>query len=109
MGQCPIIALEEQTLEGSETEEVSQNANCQLLAQHQTGETPLGQLNRKLYALLWIFSRASWIDKGEMFDVEGQGCVEVNVGVLVMKVLITPVRLTRYDQLQLLQPHLSSF
>ena len=34
------------------------------LAQHQTGETPLGWVNRKLHAFMWMFSRASWLDQG---------------------------------------------
>ena len=33
-----------------------------------------------------------WIN-GEKIDVEGQGCEVVNVGVLVVEVLVTPVRL----------------
>ena len=46
--RCINTALEEQTSEGSEAEEAPQSANCLSLAQHQTGETPLGQVNRKL-------------------------------------------------------------
>ena len=56
--------LEEQTPEGSETEETPQSANCPSLAQLQAGETPLGWVNRKLHAFMLTFSRASWIDKG---------------------------------------------
>ena len=62
--RCTNTALEEQTLEGNETEEAPQSVNCPLLALHQTGETPLGWVNRKLHAFMWMFPRASWIDKG---------------------------------------------
>ena len=62
--RCTNTTLEEQTLEGSETEEVPQSANCPSLAQYQTGETPLGWLNRKLCAFMQTFPRASWLDKG---------------------------------------------
>ena len=39
--RCTTTTLEEQT-QKSETEKVPQSANCPLLAQHETGETPLG-------------------------------------------------------------------
>ena len=55
--------LEEQT-QKSETEEVSQNVNCLSLAQHQTGETPLGKVNKKLYSFIQMFFGASALDKG---------------------------------------------
>ena len=55
--------LEEQT-QKSETEEAPQSVNCLSLAQHQTGKTPLGWVNRRLCAFIQIFPRASWIDKG---------------------------------------------
>ena len=61
---CTTITLEEQTPEGSETEEVPQSVNCPLLAQCQTGETPLGWVNRKLCTSLWTFSGASLLDQG---------------------------------------------
>ena len=38
--RCTNMIPEEQTLEGSETEEAPQSVNCPSLAQHQTGETP---------------------------------------------------------------------
>ena len=107
--RCTNTALEEQTPERSETEESPQSANCSLLAQHQTDETPLGWVNRKLHAFMWTFSRASWLDKGEKFDVEGWGCVEVNVSIATVEVLITLVKLKRYDWPWLPEPHLSSF
>ena len=62
--RCTNTVLEEQILEGTETEEVPQSANCPLLVQHQTGETPQGWVNMKLYAFMQIFPRASWLDKG---------------------------------------------
>ena len=62
--KCTTTTLEEQSLEGSETEEAPQSANCLPLAQHQTDETPLGWVNRKLCAFLWMFSRASLLDQG---------------------------------------------
>ena len=62
--RCTTTTLEEQTSEESETEEVPQGANCPLLAQHQTGETPLGLMNRKLQVFIWMFSGASLLDKG---------------------------------------------
>ena len=57
-------ALKEQTLKESETEEAPQSVNCLLLAQHQTDETPLSQVNRKLHAILWMFSGPSLLDQG---------------------------------------------
>ena len=56
--------LDEQPLEDNETEEVPQCVNCPSLAQHQTGKTPLGWVNRKLHAFIGMFSRASLLDKG---------------------------------------------
>ena len=61
--RCATTALEEQTLTESETGEAPQSVNCLLLAQHQTDETPLGWVNRKLYAFLWTFSGASLLDQ----------------------------------------------
>ena len=45
-------------------EEVPQSVNCLLPAQHQTDETPEGQVNRKLCTFLWTFSGASLLDQG---------------------------------------------
>ena len=61
--RCTTTTLEEQT-QKSETEEAPQSANCPLPAQHQTGKTPLGWVNRRLHAFIQMFPRASWIDKG---------------------------------------------
>ena len=44
--RCTNTALEEQTQERSDTEEAPQSVNCPSLAQPQTGETPLAQVNR---------------------------------------------------------------
>ena len=57
-------ALKEENLEGSETKKAPQSENCPLLAQCQTGETPLGQVNWKIHAFMWTFPRAFWLDKG---------------------------------------------
>ena len=62
--RCTTTILEEQTLEGSETEGAPQSANCPMPAQHQTGETLLGWVNWKLCAFILTFSRASLLDKG---------------------------------------------
>ena len=35
--------------------------------------------------------------KDEKFNIEDKGCVEVNVGIPAVEVLITLVRLKRYD------------
>ena len=73
--RCTNTALEEQTPEGSKTKYMPQSANCPSLAQHQTGETSLGWVNRKLCVFMWMFSRASWIDKGWKVWCIGIGCV----------------------------------
>ena len=57
--KCTTNILEEQTLKENETGEVPQIVNC-----HQTGETPLGCVNRKLCAFLRMFSRGSLLDQG---------------------------------------------
>ena len=62
--RCTNTALEEQTLDGSETEEALQSVNCPLLTQCQTAETSLGQVNRNLCAFMQTFPKASWRDKG---------------------------------------------
>ena len=61
---CTMTTLEEQTPEESETEKVPQSVSCLSLAQCQTGETPLGSVNRRLCAVIRIFPRASLLDKG---------------------------------------------
>ena len=63
--------LEEQTLEESKTEEAPQSANCVPPAQHQADETPLGWVNRKLFAFLQTFSTASLPDQGWKVQCRG--------------------------------------
>ena len=53
--RCTTTTLKEQTPEGSETEEVPQSMNCPSPAQHQTGKSPLGLVNRKLCIHVDIF------------------------------------------------------
>ena len=57
-------AIKKQTPEGSETEEAPQSVNFLSPAQHQTGKSPLGWVNRKLCVFMWKFSGAFWLDKG---------------------------------------------
>ena len=46
--RCTTTTLEVQILEGSETEKAPQSGSCPLPPQYQTGETPLGWVNRGL-------------------------------------------------------------
>ena len=69
--RCTTNTEEELTPEGSETEEVPQSANCPSPAQHQTGKTPLGWVNRKLCAFLWTFPGASLLDQGWKVQCRG--------------------------------------
>ena len=62
--RCATTILEEPTQKVCENEEVPQSVNYLLPAQHQTGETPLGQVNRKLCAFLRMFSGAFLLDQG---------------------------------------------
>ena len=62
--RCTTTTLEEQTLEKSEIEEVPQSANCPPQAQHQTGETPLAWVNRRLCAFIQTIPIAFSLDKG---------------------------------------------
>ena len=94
---CTTTTLEEQTLEGSETEEVPQSVNCLPLAQQQTVETPLGWMNRKLCAILQTFSRVSLLVQGWKVQCRGTRGVREGVGVLAAEVLVTPVRLLGYN------------
>ena len=55
--------LKEPSWKVSENEEVPQSAKC-LPAQCQTGETPLGWVNRKFCTFLSTFPRASLLNKG---------------------------------------------
>ena len=71
--RCTNNTLEEPTQKVSENEEGPKSAKCQLLAQHQTGETPLGQVNRKLHAFLRMFSGASLLDQGWKVWCRGKG------------------------------------
>ena len=61
--RCTTATLEEQT-QKSKTEEVPQSVSCLLLTQHQTSETPLRKVNRKLCAFILTLSRASTLDQG---------------------------------------------
>ena len=76
--RCTTTTLEKQILEKSETEEAPQSANCLSPTQHQTGETPLGWLNRKLHAFICIFPRASLLDKGWKVWCRGIGGVQMS-------------------------------
>ena len=69
--RCTTIALQEQTLEGSETEEVPWSVNCLPATQWQTVETPLGWVNRKLCVFLWMFAGASLLDQGWKVQCRG--------------------------------------
>ena len=62
--RCAITVLEEPTQKASEDEEAIQSLNCLLPAHHQTGETPLGLVNRKLCTFLRTFSGAFLLDQG---------------------------------------------
>ena len=62
--RCTTTVLEEPTQKASENEEAPQSVKCLPPAQHQTGETPLGQVNRKLCVFLRMFSGASLLDQG---------------------------------------------
>ena len=64
---------EEPTQKVSENEEVPPIAKCLLLAEHQTAETLLGQVNRKLCAFLRTFSGASLLDQGWKVWCRGKG------------------------------------
>ena len=71
LARCTTTTLEEWTSEESETEEAPQTVKCPSVAQHQTGETPLGWVNRKLHAFIWTFSRASLLDQGWKVQCRG--------------------------------------
>ena len=71
--RCTTTTQEEQTPEGSETEKVPQRLNCPLPVQHQTGETPLGWVNRELRAFIRVFLKASVLDKGWTVQWRGSG------------------------------------
>ena len=90
-----------------ENKNVPKSAKCLPPAQHQTGETPLGQANRKL--CMFMRTELHCQTKGEKFDVEGRGYADVNVSTLDVEVLITLIKLDRSDQLQFPQLLLSSF
>ena len=65
--------LEEPIWKASENEEAPQSAKCLLPAQCQTGETPLGWVNRKFCAFLRTFSRASLLDQWLNVWCRGKG------------------------------------
>ena len=71
--RCATTILEEPTLKMSKNEEVPQHMNGLLPAQHQTGETPLGWVNRKLCAFLRMFSGVSLLDLGWKVWCRGKG------------------------------------
>ena len=60
---CATTTLEEQTPDRSETEKVPQSVDCLPVTQQQTGETPLGWVNRKLCVVLKTYSRDSMLDQ----------------------------------------------
>ena len=68
--RCTTTILKEPTTKVSKKEKAPQSAMCLPPVQHQTGETHLGLLNRKLCTFMRTFSGASLLDKGEKFDVE---------------------------------------
>ena len=108
--RCATTVLEEPTQRVSENEKVPQSAKCLLPAWHQTGETSLGLVNRKLHAFLRMFSRASLPDQGcKKFNVEGRGYADINVSTLDVEVLITPMKLERSDWSWFPESHCSSF
>ena len=73
--RCTTTTLEQQTLEESATEEVPWSTNCLSLAQHQTGGTSLGWVNRKLCTFIQMFSRASLLDQKWKVWCRGKRCV----------------------------------
>ena len=91
--RCTTTILEEPIQRVSENEKVPQSAKCLLLAHHQTGETPLGWVNRKLCAFMSTFLETPCWTKGEKFDVEGRAYADA----LGVDVLITSMKLERSD------------
>ena len=71
--RCATTVLEEPTQKVRGNEKAPQSAKCLPLAQHQTGETPLGWVNRKLCAFLRTSSRASLLDQGWKVQCRGKG------------------------------------
>ena len=94
--RCITTVLEEPTQRVSENEKVLQSAKCLPLAQHQTGKTPLGQVNRKLLVFLGTFSGALLARPSMKSSMcrEG-GYMDINVSTLDVEVLITPIKLER--------------
>ena len=93
--RCATTILEEPTQKASENEEVPQSAKCMPPAKHQTIKAPLGQANRKFCMFLKHFPEPPCWTKGEKFNVEGRGYVDVNVSILDIEVLITLMNLER--------------
>ena len=103
--RCTTTILKEPTQKVSENKKVPQSAKYLPLAQHQTGETSLGWVNRNLHTFLIMFPELSCQTKGKKFDVEERGYADVNVSTLDAEVLITP---DSWDFLQLEQvPYLA--
>ena len=65
--------MEELTQKANEDEEVPHSTKCLPQTQHQTGEAPLGQVNRKFCAFLRMFSGASYLDQGWTVWCRGKG------------------------------------
>ena len=61
---CATTTLEGPATSRSDTEEVLQSVKCLPLAQQQTAKISLVWVNRKLCAVLQMFSRASLLDQG---------------------------------------------
>ena len=62
--QCTSSTLDEPTPEGSEIEEPPQQSDCLVPTLHQASKTPLGCINGKLCAVLWMSARTSIQDQG---------------------------------------------
>ena len=71
--RCATAVLEETSQKVSETEEVPQSVNCLQPVQHQTDETPLGWVNRKLCAFLRMSPGAPLLDQGWKVQHKGKG------------------------------------
>ena len=108
-GQGATAILEEPTQMVSENEEVPQSANCLPLAQFQTGETPLGWVNRELCAFWRMFSGASLLDQGWKVWCRGKSMCECQHQRSGSRGIDHTDEVETYDWLQFLQSHLSSF
>ena len=70
---CTTTILEEPTWETRENKKAPQSGNCLLLIKFQTGECPLGWVDRKLCALLRMFLGASLLHHGWKVWFRGKG------------------------------------